>query len=151
MTDATLRERFEAKVIKNDDGCWGWLGAMWDGRPRIWMEGRVRYGYQASWVLHFGPIPEGMNVCHHCDNGACCRPDHLFIGTHTDNMRDALEKGRSALGERHGNARLTEKLVRYIREQRRLGRSQRAIAEEIGVVRGTVEFVDQGKTWRHVA
>lgn len=151
MTEATLWDRFESKVIRTEDGCWGWAGGTNRDRPYLWMDGRVQTAYRASWVLHRGPIPAGMLVCHTCDNGICCNPDHLFLGTYQDNARDAVSKGRHAFGTKMPNARLNPDKVRYIRQQRALGRSQQSIADELGVVRGTVEFVDQGKTWKEVS
>lgn len=90
-----LADRFWPKVRKSD-GCWEWTRAttthgygkfsvataVWDRAHRV------------AWKLTNGPIPDGMFVCHHCDNPLCVRPDHLFLGTHGDNMRDASTKGR---------------------------------------------------------
>lgn len=68
-------------------------------------DGRVVPAYRAAYALHVGPVPDGMLVCHRCDNGACVRPDHLFLGTNRDNMMDAAAKGRLFTGPRSGVSR----------------------------------------------
>jgi len=85
---------FWSKVQKSD-GCWTWAGATWGrGYGAFKHEGRQVYAHRFAWEMAKGPIPAGLFVCHHCDNPLCVRPDHLFLGTHTDNMRDASRKGR---------------------------------------------------------
>lgn len=97
---STLRERFYEQVNKSD-GCWEWEGQRSEkgyGVFEEFHEGR-RYRMRAhrlSYALENGPIPKGMLVCHHCDNPACVRPDHLFLGTHQDNANDRDAKGRGA-------------------------------------------------------
>lgn len=92
-------DRFWENVQKSNDGCWIWTasvsragyGDIWVGlRPGV----RIIKVHRLSWEIHYGPIPDGLFVCHRCDNPRCVRPDHLFLGTHTDNMRDASAKGR---------------------------------------------------------
>lgn len=87
----SLAERFWSKVIKHEKGCWEWKGARHLGGY-----GKVgqRLASHVSWIVHFGSVPEGLEVCHSCDNPECTRPDHLWLGTHGDNMRDAFAKGR---------------------------------------------------------
>lgn len=95
--------RFWEKVRKSD-GCWEWTAGRLGGRYGDFMVGvgDHRSAHRYSWELHFGPIPVGMNVCHHCDNPGCVRPDHLFIGTQKDNLRDMQGKGRKAVWRREG-------------------------------------------------
>lgn len=97
----SLEERFWAKVIKNEDGCYGWSAQVdSDGYGRIAV-GRRRDGnktkrgaHQISWEIHNGPIPDGMWVLHHCDNPPCTRIDHLYLGTVVENNRDRRDRKR---------------------------------------------------------
>src|ERR1041384_6319384 len=91
----TITERFWAKV-KKTDGCWEWTGAKHKrGYGLIRSKEISMYrAHRLSWVIHNGPIPDGLHVPHDCDTPSCTRPDHLFLGTHKDNMEDATRKGR---------------------------------------------------------
>ena len=94
---SSLLERFVAMVGPEDPGtgCWPWLGCLTGGGyGQIRNSGRYQQAHRAAWELKYGPIPEGLVVCHRCDNPRCVRPDHLFLGTATDNMRDMYSKGR---------------------------------------------------------
>lgn len=91
-----IEARFWQFVDKSGD-CWVWTGARNKaGYGRFGQGGDTRmvYAHRASYELHYGPVPTGMFVCHTCDNPSCVRPDHLFVGTRGDNMRDAHQKGR---------------------------------------------------------
>lgn len=95
--EMTLKDRFFTKVIKHHgaDACWEWIASKdVGGYGHLGRNGRVVSAHRLSWEIKYGPIPAGMNVLHHCDNPACVRPDHLFLGTHSDNMRDMCAKGR---------------------------------------------------------
>lgn len=72
--------------------CWRWRGKSKYGT--VWRDGRNHFVHRVSYELHYGPIPLGMFVCHHCDTPGCIRPTHLFLGTQQDNIRDAVAKGR---------------------------------------------------------
>jgi len=146
------------KYVNKTDTCWLWTGYI--GRRRrgiIYPEGERksiavhRFSYQ-----HFvGPIPAGMYVCHHCDNPSCVRPDHLFLGTQTDNMRDMVKKGRSnkPTGESNGRAKLTDDAVRFIRENYKFRSKQcgqKQLARKFGVCVQTIQEVLDGRKWSHV-
>jgi hypothetical protein len=88
-------ERFWSKVDKSEpNGCWLWAGAN-DGRyGQFWMNNRKEKAHRVSWLLTHGEIPEGKMACHRCDNPSCVNPDHIFWGTMSDNILDAVSKGR---------------------------------------------------------
>ena len=93
---STVEERFWAKVVKSD-GCWEWTAKHdKNGYGRFSPNGQYSQvpAHRFSWELHNGPVPEGMLVCHRCDNPECTNPNHLFLGTPQDNMDDKVRKGR---------------------------------------------------------
>ena len=89
-----IEQRFFNKVDKTY-GCWNWIAHKNPaGYGRITVNRKDYTAHRMSWILHKGAIPGGLFVCHHCDNPACCNPNHLFIGTNRDNRRDSVKKGR---------------------------------------------------------
>jgi hypothetical protein len=156
-------ERFWMNVQKSDgDGCWEWTAAkIHSGYGRIYRNGRQTGTHRFAYEQFCGPIPDGMCVCHRCDNPACVRPDHLFLGTHLDNKRDAVVKRRHARGETNGNAKLTSEQAVEIRRLYALGRPQRGrarygayrqvdLAAMFGVKRATIANVVDDRNWRHL-
>lgn len=101
----TLQQRMEDKTIPvTESGCLLWVGATNpDGYGNITVGGVAKKAHRVAWELAFGAIPEGKCVMHKCDVPACIRADHLKLGTHSENMRDMIEKGRGnkATGDRH--------------------------------------------------
>lgn len=149
----SVEERFWGKVQRGE-GCWEWIGA----------KSKTGYGYlgaggkyggtvlahRTSWEIHRGPVPDGLCICHRCDNPSCVNPDHLFLGTHKHNSRDASEKGRMSHGTWHYCAKLSDALVREIRRRVAGGESQNAVARSLGVRQATVWKALKGVTWKHV-
>ncbi len=90
-----IAERFESKVERiPESGCWIWTGAGSDRYGHFKFGKRLSLAHRASYAMFVGPVPDGMEVCHKCDIGWCVNPTHLFLGTHTENMQDAVRKGR---------------------------------------------------------
>jgi hypothetical protein len=148
----TPEERFWFLVIQGP-ACWGWSGHTKDGYGVLTI-GPNRQGkaHRFSYELHVGSIPDGLFVCHHCDNRVCARPDHLFIGTAQDNTTDMLQKGREARntghpGTSHSMAKLTEPAVRAILKWKG---PARIIAAEFNVSESTIYMIRGRHIWKHI-
>ncbi len=151
--------RFEQKIMPEPmSGCWLWDAYIYPagyGQFRISPTSRSIGAHRAAWILYKGPIPEGMMVCHKCDVPSCVNPDHLFLGTASDNMADAARKGRMnwkpgekcALPVRgaHHMAKLTEADVIEIRRSADMGV---VLADRYGVTPTHITRIRQRKTWR---
>lgn len=111
----------------------------------------MEYAHRFSWQMRYGKIPQGLDVCHHCDNPPCVNPAHLFLGTKTANMQDMVNKGRVQRGERHYKAILTTQKVRTIRKMLRQGIKNKAIAQVMDIRPAAVSEIKHGKRWRHVS
>lgn len=93
-TAAAAAPRF-TKHVEKTESCWLWRGAVdTAGYGDCWFRGRTTGAHRVSWQIFRGEIPDGLFVLHKCDNPICVNPDHLFLGTHSDNMQDASAKGR---------------------------------------------------------
>lgn len=149
MSKPNTSETFWARV-QQGEGCWTWTGAV-DARTgygRLQYQGRQVTAHRLAFELASGaPVPDELLVCHSCDNRTCCRPDHLWLGTHLENTRDASAKGRMHPGESHPNARLTTSDVVLIRELLAAGRRGVDVATRFGVHPNTVYNIGKGRTW----
>jgi hypothetical protein len=141
-------------IPEPNSGCWLWTGSVnnWGyGRGRA--RGlRERGAHRISFRAHRGPISPGLLVLHRCDTPSCVNPDHLFLGTTSDNSKDMVAKGRQARigGESHRGAKLTECAVRDIRAIAKSGRpySVSELARQHGVSRRAIRFVITGASWK---
>lgn len=158
-------ERFWSKVDKSggEDSCWEWKARRVPGGY-----GQFRYGSRVdpnrkqqllpsnrvAWNLTFGEIPEGLFVCHSCDNPPCCNPKHLWLGTPLENVEDMIKKGRHASrtkmhGEKHPNHKLTIDDVSRMCDLYTSGDwSQRRLGKEFGVSNCLVNRIVNGLAWR---
>ena len=148
-----VSERLWRRVVKRDDGCWEWQGKRGGiGYGHIKDDGgATRMAHRVSWELVNGPVPDGMILCHTCDNPPCVNPDHLFLGTHAANAADRNRKGRDAHGERHPHALLNEALVIEIRRAVNSGERQADVARRLGFATSTISGVVKRHSWKHVA
>lgn len=152
-----LRVRFykQVHIPTEQSACWVWKGAVMR-RPSspnygsIKSNGKTLLAHRASFELHKHAIPDGMMVCHTCDNPLCVNPGHLVLGTHAENMRDRDTKRRLAHGERHGNAILTDSVVAEMRALFESGIRQVELARRFGTSQTNVSDVVRYRRWRHV-
>jgi hypothetical protein len=143
-----LAPRFWSKVERRGpDDCWGWKASLMRGYPQFWKDGSQRRASRVIWEMENGPIPAGMFVCHSCDNPACVNPNHLFLGTPRENSADMVEKGRSAKGEKVGNARFTENDVRQIRTMWDAGHGCIELARLYSVPKCTISAITTRRNW----
>ena len=138
-------ERFHRSYMPDpNSGCWLWELKLRNGYGvfmMAWRDGKSIGAHRASWMLHKGPIPDDLFVCHKCDVPSCVNPNHLFLGTHKENIQDASRKGRM----KGWKARLTEVDVAAIRAST----ERRAVlAERYKVSPHTIKDVRMGRSWR---
>ena len=157
----SFTDRFWSKV-KRADGCWLWRAAKnKHGYGLFSVSGRSTLAHRVAYELMNGPIPTGRSVMHKCDTPSCVNPDHMRVGTQSDNVQDMVEKGRVSRGQRHSEvlrrtalkgdkhwrARLTADAVRAIRAAASNGVSGSELARRYGVDPSTVSLVISGRTW----
>lgn len=149
-----MMKRFWDKVKKTDD-CWIWIAATRAGYGILKIKGKLISSHRLSWELHFGKIPKGKFVCHHCDNRKCVRPDHLFLGTVKDNVKDAIKKEKMwqikmlpfySLGRINATRKLTQGQAQEIREKHFKNHyPYRKLMKYYKVSMGTIEKIMKGK------
>ena len=122
FTQLTLSDRESARFwskigIYDGDSCWEWeAGRNRAGYGIVYLQKKMRMSHRVAWMLANGPIPDGMVICHHCDNPSCCNPRHLFLGSVLDNIHDRDQKGRHAKGKRNGKCKLTDAQIAEMRQ-----------------------------------
>lgn len=158
--DRTRRFSEQVDKSRGPAHCWPWTGARnqaRDGYGVLNWGGQVVYAHRIAWEAANGrKVPDGLFVCHTCDNPPCVNPDHLWVGTTTDNMRDMAAKGRTghspikARGEAAGAAKLTERQVREIFALKG-AETQVATSARYGISASTVSDIYCGRSWAHIS
>jgi hypothetical protein len=161
------RERFWCNVmIGSDDECWLWQRCTDQREYGFFGFGRKQYrAHRIAWILTYGAIPEGLLICHHCDNPPCVNPKHLFLGTSLDNNHDRDRKGRfrplrgslngntpqtAARGEATGGSKLIVEQVLEIRRRHRNGNTAKSLAPLFGVSERAIGQIVHRETWTHI-
>ncbi|TFH51589.1 MAG: HNH endonuclease [Lysobacterales bacterium] len=152
--DAEFETRFWARVDKGGpDECWPWLGLILrTGYGQIGRHGASLGVHRVAYELSVETIPDGLCVCHSCDNPPCCNPRHLWVGSNAENLADMAKKGRASrkAGEDSPNHKLTDNIVMAIRARHASGETQRAISLDYVVAPATISAIVRRKTWRHL-
>jgi len=136
------------------DACWPWMGKRDEHGYGRYSENGLTH--REAYARTYGHIPDGLDMCHHCDNPPCCNPSHLFPGTAADNVRDASSKGRlkrdpaKFWGEKCASAKLTDDLVRQLRADYAAGEKPRALGIKYGVSHSQACNIIQRRCWRHI-
>lgn len=161
MTRQSLGDRFWSKVqVAGPSDCWEWKAYRNKAGYGVFgWTNKTTLAHRTAWGLEFGEIPEGMCVCHTCDNPACCNPSHLFLGTHRDNMGDCQKKGRHSwsankpatrVSPTQGNFKLNEWQVVGAMSRWLMGHSGAQISRDLGVVPECVYAICNGVRWAHL-
>lgn len=147
----TPQERLAGKWKYNpDNGCWEWRRNFNDaGYGMLWSSGeRNERAHRFSWMAYKGSIPEGLSILHRCDNRRCVNPDHLFLGTRADNVRDCAAKGRMPNGEKHHGAKLSHVDVQEIRAALKSGSRPSALARRYQIHPSVISRIKTGDAWQ---
>jgi hypothetical protein len=147
---STEASRFDAKTRPGENGCIEWTGSLRDGYGQLHLRrlSAVITAHRISWMRHFGPIPDGMFVCHKCDNRKCVNPEHLFLGSAADNSADMVAKGRSKGCPRHGSSNPRAKLLPVEVDAIRLSTaSYRELSKAFGISKSQIQRIKTGATW----
>lgn len=144
----SVRRRLEAGSIPEpNSGCLLWCRALNErGYGVIGYGGKQHQGYahRAAYMVHIGPIPDGLQVCHKCDVRSCINPQHFFLGTAAENLADCHAKGRASVGQKHGMAKLGPEQVRAIRRDTR---PLKVVANEYSISQAAVSVIRNRIRW----
>jgi predicted XRE-type DNA-binding protein len=149
---SSVSERFWSKVVRGlPDECWKWNAARHsDGYGWFVVTDRPEKAHRVAYQLAVSEIPNGMWVLHKCDNPLCVNPSHLYLGTVKDNSRDAVERNRTAHGERSKSSKLKEAEVHEIRRLRKQGVKQSVIAGQFGISQSHISGIESRRFWNRL-
>lgn len=151
--DTSVESRYREKWEEDPNGCWIWQSTTQaSGHGQLWVDGRHRGAHRVSYKIHKGEIPDGMHICHKCDVNPCVNPDHLYAGSRSDNVQDAIERTgwieSRERGEEHHSSKLTWDEVGEIRSRyANTEASQYDLASEYGVSASTVGEIVRREIW----
>lgn len=140
-------------IFYNGSRCWEWTGAKTKkGYGSFGYIYGTEYAHRISYIFAFGEIPDGLFVCHGCDNRKCVNPNHLFLGTPKENSEDMVSKGRSIVNEKNPRAKLKSSEVREIRKilSSSSNLSHKEIASMFGVSSATISLIGSNSTWKGI-
>ena len=147
----SLKERIESHIISKKD-CWLTDYFHQNNRPRLTVDGRTHLLSRVVYEIYKGVSPGRFQVCHNCDNPRCINPDHLWLGTNADNMKDKTDKNRQLKGSKIAASKLTEDIVTQIKDLLIEGKlTFQEIANRFGVGGNTISEINSGTRWRHVS
>lgn len=154
FTEDQIKSAFFKRVIKTES-CWLWNGNLKPSGYGCFAVRRVsKNAHRLSFEWANGPIPGGMCVCHKCDNRRCVNPDHLFLATHLENIRDCISKGRFKYlsrdkgGDKNPNCKLGREGARAAKDLLKIGLSNKEVAKRLGVGDSTISMIKRGLRWR---
>ena len=138
-----MREWLSKIAVRPKTRCWIWtLCTTQRGYGRLSYRGKHRYIHHVSYEEFVGPILEGKQVCHRCDVPSCCNPDHLYLGSQTENLIDCVRKGR------HHKPTMTEAVAREVKYEREMTRQE--YAAKYGITVSAIDDIRRGRCWRYV-
>lgn len=147
-----LTDSFNKKVIKSDnkDDCWDWNAALKTGYGSMKYNDKNIRAHRLSWIIHNGSIPDGLCVLHKCDNRKCNNPNHLFLGSKVDNIKDMVSKGRNKylIGETNGRSTITQEIVDNIKRLLEI-ETPTEIAKKYNISRQIVYKIKYKQTWNY--
>ena len=147
-----LDKKIEAKIERiPESGCWIWIGPLHHtGYGNFNENGKRTRAHREIFQRLVGSIPKGKFLCHKCDIRSCVNPNHMFIGSHQDNMNDMVNKKRSLFGSKHHNSKLTEHDVHLIKHFYALD-PYSSIAARFGVSESLIKQIKTNRGWNHVS
>lgn len=132
-----------------NSGCWIWVGNTVNGRYGwVRYEGSNKTAHRVSWCVKNGVIPKNKMILHHCDNKLCVNPDHLYVGTHRDNMNDKVARNKQFKGETVPTAKLTDNEARQIKNDKNTSGVE--LARKYGVSPATISEIRLSRHWKHI-